>query len=62
METLFLIMVGNCAITQRKAGILIPTCPPRDELLIKQGPAEYYLLAVASRENYKGTYDCLFTT
>lgn len=62
METLFLIMVGNCALRQRQAGILIPTCPPQNEILIKQGPAEYYLLALASRENKKGTYDCMFVT
>ena len=52
-------MANDCAIKQRKAGILIPTCPPRDEIRIN-GPAEYYLTALASHENYKGTYDCMF--
>jgi len=53
-------MTSNCAATQRAQGILIPTCPPQDEIRI-YSPAEYYLYALASHENYKATYDCLFS-
>lgn len=48
-----------CQINARKNGILIPMCPPRNEIQVK-GPAEYWLLALANRRNYKGTYDCQF--
>lgn len=48
-----------CAVKQRLEGIMIPNCPPVDEQVI-QGPQQYYLWALASRENYKGTYDCMF--
>jgi len=40
-------------------GVLIPTRPPRNEIELYDGGAEYYLLAEASHENYKATYDTL---
>jgi len=48
-----------CAIKQRKAGILIPQCPPHNTIEI-DGSADYYLWANFSRETYKATYDLLF--
>lgn len=52
---------ADCAVKQRMRGIMIPQCPPADEQVI-QGPQQYYLWALASRENYKGTYDNMFET
>ena len=48
-----------CATKQRKAGILIPQCPPKNTIEIN-GPQDYYLWANYSRETYKATYDLLF--
>lgn len=48
-----------CATVQRKAGILIPQCPPHNTIEI-DGGAEYYTWANYSREIYKATYDLLF--
>jgi len=52
-------MTSDCAVKQRLQGIMIPQCPPEDEIVVN-GPAQYYLWALASRENYKGSYDCFF--
>ncbi|KKN76253.1 hypothetical protein LCGC14_0372790 [marine sediment metagenome] len=48
-----------CATKQRKAGILIPQCPPKNTIEIN-GPQDYYLWAWYSREPQKATYDLLF--
>lgn len=52
-------VTNTCAFKKRKAGILIPQCPPHAELQIN-GEADYYLWANYSREPYKATYDLLF--
>jgi hypothetical protein len=52
-------VTNTCAFKKRKAGILIPQCPPGTELQIN-GEADYYLWANFSREPYKATYDLLF--
>jgi len=52
-------VASQCAILQRKAGILIPQCPPKNELEIN-GEADYFFFAHASHEIYKATYDMLF--
>ena len=51
--------ISKCAILQRKAGILIPQCPPKNELEINGGK-DYFFWANASHEIYKSTYDLLF--
>ena len=48
-----------CATKQRKAGILIPQCPPKNTIEIN-GPQDYYFWAYASRQPQKATYDLLF--
>ena len=48
-----------CATAQRRAGILIPQCPPKNTIQIN-GEADYYLWANYSRETGKATYDMLF--
>ncbi len=50
---------SRCAILKRKAGILIPQCPPHNELEIN-GEADYFFFAQESHEIYKATYDMLF--
>ncbi len=43
--------------TQRASQFLKERAPEEIEI---DGPADYYLIARASRENYKATYDMLF--
>lgn len=52
-------VTSKCAIEKRRAGILIPQCPPANNLEIN-GEADYYFFAHASHEIYKATYDMLF--
>lgn len=52
---------SGCAKTQRNAGILIPQCPPKDNLEIN-GEADYFFFAQATHEIYKATYDMTFDT
>lgn len=53
----------TCAQSQRASGILIPDCPPKNEIEFSKsgqdGAAEYYMYAKASHESYKATYDML---
>lgn len=55
---------NNCARKQRNQGVLIPQCPPRNDLELG-GPnaePEYYLFAFSERDPYKATYDMLVET
>ena len=52
-------VTSKCAVQKRKSGILIPQCPPANNLEIN-GQDEYYFFAQASHEIYKATYDMLF--
>ena len=52
-------MAKTCARKKRDAGVLIPQCPPKNELQIERGEEEYYLLAFGKRSPYKATYDLL---
>lgn len=49
----------NCARSQRRQGILVPECPPHDEIDMK-GQKEYFMFANFGHETYKATYDLLF--
>lgn len=50
---------SRCVLIQRNKGILIPQCPPNNELEIN-GEKDYYFWGNASHEIYKVTYDLLF--
>ncbi len=52
-------ITNTCAFKQRKAGIVMPQCPPSNEIEIN-GPRDYFFWANFSRESYKTTYDSLF--
>lgn len=53
----------TCAKSQRNAGILIPQCPPKNDIEFSKtgtdGAVEYYMFAHSSHETYKATYDLL---
>ena len=52
-------MAKTCAQKKKDAGVLIPQCPPKNEIQIERGEPEYYLLAFGKRGPYKATYDLL---
>ena len=53
--------LSSCLRKSRKNGVLIPTCPPQNDIELggPNAPADYYLFAFAERDPYKATYDML---